>query len=314
MTSPASQPGSTTPLLPRAEIRAPSGASSTSPGRSPTVRRGEGPLDGPVELWIDRLTRMGRRSADRRLHRLAARPGNDDDRAAGGRGHPGCPRSHQRTGLTMGRLIYSLNVSLDGFVETPDHSLAWANVDDELHTWFNDQARELAASLYGRRMYELMSSYWPTRRDRSRRHRADARFRSDLGGDAKDRLLVVARLGRLQQPAGARRCRRGACARCGRSSTATWTSAVPPWPHRSSGEAWSTSTGCSSIPWCWAPERGSFRRSRARSRCAGPRRDGSAPESCTSGTRPPSRHPLDDVVRFGFGAGLWFAMPYTSEP
>ena len=31
-----------------------------------------------------------------------------------------------------------------------------------MHTWFNDQARELAASLYGRRMYELMSSYWPT--------------------------------------------------------------------------------------------------------------------------------------------------------
>lgn len=61
----------------------------------------------------------------------------------------------------MGKLIYSLNVSLDGFVETHDHSLAWANVDDELHTWFNDQARGLAASLYGRRMYELMSAYWP---------------------------------------------------------------------------------------------------------------------------------------------------------
>jgi len=62
----------------------------------------------------------------------------------------------------MGRLIYSLNVSLDGFVETPDHSLDWATVDDELHTWFNDQARTLGASLYGRRMYELMADYWPT--------------------------------------------------------------------------------------------------------------------------------------------------------
>ena len=45
-----------------------------------------------------------------------------------------------------------------------------------------------------------------------------------------------------------------------------------------------------------------------------PRRDGSTPESCTSGTRPPRRVRLDDVVRFGFGTGLWFAMPYTSEP
>jgi dihydrofolate reductase len=62
----------------------------------------------------------------------------------------------------MGRLIYTLNVSLDGYVETPDHSLDWTNVDDELHTWFNDYLRELDASLYGRRMYELMADYWPT--------------------------------------------------------------------------------------------------------------------------------------------------------
>ena len=61
----------------------------------------------------------------------------------------------------MGRLIYELNVSLDGFVETPDHGLEWAIVDEELHTWFNDQARQLDASIYGRRMYELMAGYWP---------------------------------------------------------------------------------------------------------------------------------------------------------
>jgi hypothetical protein len=29
----------------------------------------------------------------------------------------------------MGKLIYSLNVSLDGYVETPDHGLAWATID-----------------------------------------------------------------------------------------------------------------------------------------------------------------------------------------
>jgi dihydrofolate reductase len=62
----------------------------------------------------------------------------------------------------MGRLIYSLNVSLDGYVETPSHGLEWANVDDELHAWFNDQAREIQASLMGRRMYQLMTAYWPT--------------------------------------------------------------------------------------------------------------------------------------------------------
>lgn len=65
----------------------------------------------------------------------------------------------------MGKLIYLLNVSIDGFVETTDHGLEWTSVDEELHTWFNDEMRALEASLYGRRMYELMADYWPTAED-----------------------------------------------------------------------------------------------------------------------------------------------------
>ena len=65
----------------------------------------------------------------------------------------------------MGRLIYSMSVSLDGFVETPSRSLDWVQVDEELHAFFNDEAREMRAFLYGRRMYELMSDYWPTAED-----------------------------------------------------------------------------------------------------------------------------------------------------
>lgn len=62
----------------------------------------------------------------------------------------------------MGKLIYLFNVSLDGYVETPDHSLDWAIVDDEIHQWFNDQMRSLDAEMYGRRLYEIMAAYWPT--------------------------------------------------------------------------------------------------------------------------------------------------------
>lgn len=62
----------------------------------------------------------------------------------------------------MGRLIYLMNVSLDGFVETPDHGLEWTTVDDEIHAWFNDELRETEALLYGRRLYEVMAAYWPT--------------------------------------------------------------------------------------------------------------------------------------------------------
>lgn len=55
-----------------------------------------------------------------------------------------------------------MSVSLDGFVETPDRSLEWVRVDEEFHRVFNDDARAMSAFLYGRRMYELMSGYWPT--------------------------------------------------------------------------------------------------------------------------------------------------------
>jgi dihydrofolate reductase len=54
-----------------------------------------------------------------------------------------------------------MNVSLDGYVETRDHGLEWARVDDELHRWFNEHERKADAFLYGRRLYETMSAYWP---------------------------------------------------------------------------------------------------------------------------------------------------------
>jgi dihydrofolate reductase len=59
-------------------------------------------------------------------------------------------------------LIYSMSVSLDGYVETAAGSLDFVHVDDELHAFFNDEARPLSAMLHGRRMYELMAGYWPT--------------------------------------------------------------------------------------------------------------------------------------------------------
>lgn len=61
----------------------------------------------------------------------------------------------------MGRLIYSMSVSLDGFVETASRSLDWVLVDEELDSFFNDEARAMSAFLYGRRLYELMVDSWP---------------------------------------------------------------------------------------------------------------------------------------------------------
>jgi dihydrofolate reductase len=61
----------------------------------------------------------------------------------------------------MGKLIFLMNVSLDGYVETPDHSLDWTITDDELHTWFNERPRSTEVSVYGRRLFEVMNAYWP---------------------------------------------------------------------------------------------------------------------------------------------------------
>ncbi len=65
----------------------------------------------------------------------------------------------------MGKLIYSMMTSLDGYVETPDRSIDWVIVDEEVHRFANDEARERGAFLHGRRLYELMAGFWPTADD-----------------------------------------------------------------------------------------------------------------------------------------------------
>ncbi len=62
----------------------------------------------------------------------------------------------------MGKVVYLMNVSLDGYVETTDHSVDWGKVDEELHTWFARRQRDVAVSVYGRRLWEVMAAFWPT--------------------------------------------------------------------------------------------------------------------------------------------------------
>jgi dihydrofolate reductase len=62
----------------------------------------------------------------------------------------------------MRKVIYSMMVSLDGFIEGPDPELDWGVVDEELHRFANEQSREASAFLYGRRIYEVMAGYWST--------------------------------------------------------------------------------------------------------------------------------------------------------
>jgi dihydrofolate reductase len=61
----------------------------------------------------------------------------------------------------MRRVIYSMTVSLDGFIAGPSGEIDWSAPDDELHRFQNDRTRELGAHLCGRRLYETML-YWET--------------------------------------------------------------------------------------------------------------------------------------------------------
>jgi dihydrofolate reductase len=61
--------------------------------------------------------------------------------------------------------VYSMQVSLDGYMEAPDHDIGWATPDAEVHRFHNDRARDAGAFLYGRRLYELMFGHWPTAGD-----------------------------------------------------------------------------------------------------------------------------------------------------
>ncbi|MGH3879449.1 MAG: dihydrofolate reductase family protein [Actinophytocola sp.] len=62
----------------------------------------------------------------------------------------------------MRKLTYLMNVSLDGYIAAAGDDIAWSVPSDELHQWFNDQTRESGGSLYGRKLWEVMSAYWPT--------------------------------------------------------------------------------------------------------------------------------------------------------
>ena len=56
----------------------------------------------------------------------------------------------------MPTLIYSMSVSLDGYIAGPDGAIDWAAPDEELMRFHNEQTRELTGHLCGRGLYEDM--------------------------------------------------------------------------------------------------------------------------------------------------------------
>ena len=61
----------------------------------------------------------------------------------------------------MGKLVYSMITSLDGYVSDPDGNFDWSAPAEEIHAFVNELSRSFGTYLYGRRMYETMV-YWET--------------------------------------------------------------------------------------------------------------------------------------------------------
>lgn len=53
--------------------------------------------------------------------------------------------------------------SLDGYFEGPNHELDWHNVDKEFDEFTIEQLNQVGVILFGRRTYEMMASFWPSK-------------------------------------------------------------------------------------------------------------------------------------------------------
>jgi dihydrofolate reductase len=61
----------------------------------------------------------------------------------------------------MARLIYLMNISLDGYITDRDGKMDWGVPTPEFYAAINEMHRAVGTYLYGRRMYETMSG-WDT--------------------------------------------------------------------------------------------------------------------------------------------------------
>jgi dihydrofolate reductase len=62
----------------------------------------------------------------------------------------------------MRKMFLFMMVSLDGFVEAPDHDLSWHNVDSEFNEFANKQLDETSTLVFGGTTYKMMADFWPS--------------------------------------------------------------------------------------------------------------------------------------------------------
>jgi len=79
------------------------------------------------------------------------------------------------------KIIWTISVSVDGYMEGPNREIDWHMVDEELHAEMNRSMAGAGVFLDGRVSYELMADFWPT---------------ADLGPAATPTVVEFARIWR----------------------------------------------------------------------------------------------------------------------
>ncbi|MFD5145059.1 dihydrofolate reductase family protein [Streptomyces sp. NPDC058401] len=62
----------------------------------------------------------------------------------------------------MRKLIYGMNLTLDGYIAAPGDDIGWGVPSEELFQFWSDQLKATELTLYGRKLWQTMSSHWPT--------------------------------------------------------------------------------------------------------------------------------------------------------
>jgi dihydrofolate reductase len=76
----------------------------------------------------------------------------------------------------MGKVLYSMSVSLDGYIEDANGSIDFSAPGEDVHRHANELARQSAAFLFGRRLYEVMEEFWTTAARRNDLPEVEAEF------------------------------------------------------------------------------------------------------------------------------------------
>jgi dihydrofolate reductase len=88
----------------------------------------------------------------------------------------------------MRKLTFGMNLSLDGYIAALGDELGWSVPSDELFQWWSDRVGATGLALYGRKLWETMSSHWPTA-EAAWRHTGADRVRPPLAGHAEGGVL-----------------------------------------------------------------------------------------------------------------------------